>query len=439
VNRCDMHDPETHSATPNKVSDAIQAFYDQHPYPPPFADLDRYRQLWAQGDRLRVEHHLLWPVMAYREDVDVLIAGCGTSQAARHAIRQPAARVTGIDVSATALDHTRELKRRYNLANLQVRQLPIEQVGELGRTFDKIVCTGVLHHLADPDAGLRALRSVLKPDGAMHLMVYAAYGRTGIYMLQAYCRRLGIGTTEGEIQDLLSVLKELPRGHPLDHLLRGSPDFRQADALADALLNPRDRAYTVPQLFDLIEGCGLAFGRWYRQAPYLPQCGAIATTPHGARLVQLPAQEQYAALELFRGTISRHSFIVYRDDFPASPQPIRFDGQGWRDYVPIRQPGVICVEERLPPGAVAVLINQEHVDTDLVHPINREEKTWFDAIDGERTIEEIINSCAVSKGSSGRRKRVRDFFERLWRYDHVVFDASNTVKQLDKASGLRPS
>jgi SAM-dependent methyltransferase len=420
-----MHNPERHNATPNKVSDEIQAFYDQHPYPPPVADLERYRRLWEQGDRLRADYHLLWPAMAYREDVNVLVAGCGTSQAARHAIRQPAARVTGIDVSATSLDHTRKLKRQYNLANLEVCQLPIERVGELGRTFDKIICTGVLHHLSDPDAGLRALRSVLKSDGAIYLMVYAAYGRTGIYMLQEYCRRLGIGATEGEIQDLLTVLKELPRGHPLDHLLRGSPDFQKADALADALLNPRDRAYTVPQLFDLIGRCRLAFGRWYRQAPYLPQCGVIATTPHGPRLAQLPAREQYAALELFRGSISRHSFSVYRDDFSGSPQPIHFDGQGWCDYVPIRQPAVICVQERLPPGAAGVLINQEHVDTDLVHPINSDEKTWFDAINGKQTIEELMNIMAVSKGSPQRRVRVRDFFERLWQYDHVVFDASN--------------
>jgi SAM-dependent methyltransferase len=409
--------------------DEIQIFYDRHPYPPPVADLDRYRQLWKHGDRLRVDHHLLWPPMAYREDLDVLVAGCGTSQAARHAIRQPTARVTGIDVSATGLDHTRKLKREYNLANLEIRQLPIERVGELGRTFDKIICTGVLHHLSDPEIGLRALRTVLEPDGAMVVMVYAAYGRTGIYMLQAYCRRLGIGATEREIQDLLSVLKELPRGHPLDHLLRGSPDFRQADALADALLNPRDRAYTVPQLFDLIERCGLAFGRWYRQAPYLPQCGVIATTPHGSRLAQLTAQEQYAALELFRGTISRHSFSVYRDDRSAAPQPIRFDDEAWRDYVPIRQPGVVCVKERLPPGAAAVLINQEHLDTDLIHPINSDEKSLFEAIDGDRTIGEMMEDLPVSEDNPQRRERVRDFFERLWWYDHVVFDASKAAAE----------
>jgi SAM-dependent methyltransferase len=92
------------------------------------------------------------------------------------------------------------LKRKYNLNNLQFYQLPIERVNELAMSFDQIVCTGVLHHLADPDAGLSALREVLEPDGAMHFMVYAPYGRTGIYVLQEFCRRVGIDAEEGESQ-----------------------------------------------------------------------------------------------------------------------------------------------------------------------------------------------------------------------------------------------
>jgi 2-polyprenyl-3-methyl-5-hydroxy-6-metoxy-1,4-benzoquinol methylase len=84
-------------------------------------------------------------------------------------------------------------------------RLLIERVRELGQTFDQIVCTGVLHHLPDPDSGLRALRSVLAPDGAMHLMIYAAYGRAGIYMMQECCRLLGIGASEGELRDLGAI------------------------------------------------------------------------------------------------------------------------------------------------------------------------------------------------------------------------------------------
>ncbi len=48
----------------------------------------------------------------------------------------------------------------------------------------------------------------------MHLMVYAAYGRAGIYMLQEYCRRLGIGHTDQEIQDLAVTLTALPHTIP---------------------------------------------------------------------------------------------------------------------------------------------------------------------------------------------------------------------------------
>jgi SAM-dependent methyltransferase len=418
-------------------ADAVQVFYDDHPYPPPVADLDRYREAWSDPDRLRVEYHLMWPEAAYREDLEILIAGCGTSQAAKHALRQPAARVTGIDNSATSLRHTQELKRRYGLKTLKVRQLPIERVHELECQFDKIVCTGVLHHLVDPDAGLRALRAVLKPDGAMYLMLYATYGRAGIYMIKQYCRQLGVGSSEREIEDLIAVLRTLPNRHPLAPVLREAPDMRRPDALADALLHPRDRAYTVPQLFDFVERNGCKFGRWYRQAQYVPQCGALAATPHAARLTELPAQEQYAAVELYRGTIARHSFIAYRDDHPGESQLIRLGdstwtiGNRWQNYVPIRQPRTICVQKNLPPGAAGVLINQAHTYTDLILPIDRHEKRLYDAIDGRRTIAEILHQTKTPPRESRRQTRARAFFERLWWYDQVVFDASRNATAME--------
>jgi len=127
----------------------------------------------------------------------------------------------------------------------------------------------VLHHLEHPAAGLQALRGLLKPDGALHLMVYAPYGRAGIYLLQEFCRRIGIEAADADIRDLMVALKALPPGHPLEHLLREAPDFRQETELADALLHPHDRAYSVPQLFDLIASAGLTFSRWVKQATYL--------------------------------------------------------------------------------------------------------------------------------------------------------------------------
>jgi SAM-dependent methyltransferase len=420
---------EERHPTSRGISGDVQDFYERYPYPRPIASLDEYQRLWQDQRRRRADYHLYWPASPYREDRSILIAGCGTSQAAKHALRWPAARVTGIDFSATSVRCTEELKRKYDLPNLQIHQLPIERASELETRFDQIVCTGVLHHLADPDAGLSALRDVLKPNGAMHLMVYAPYGRTGIYMLQDFCRRVGIHATDEEIRDLIAALGALPPGHPLGYLLREAPDFRQEAALADALLHPQDRAYAVPQLFDFIEGGGLTFGRWVRQAPYTPHCGAMAKIPQASRMALLPVAEQYAAVELLRGTMVRHSVVAYRDDSPGDPQRVSFAGDVWLAYVPIRMSDTICVQERLPAGSAAVLINRSHTYTDLYLPIDAAEKRLFDAIDGSRTIAEIADTTATQEDAGSRLVSVRAFFERLWWYDQVVFDASHRPRR----------
>ena len=222
----------------------------------------------------------------------------------------------------------------------------------------------------------------------MHLMVYAPYGRAGIYMLQDYCRRLGIDPTIAEMRDLAIVLNTLPPDHPLWPLLRNGRDFRDEAGLADTLLNPRDRAYSVPQLFDFLDRADLSFGRWLRQAPYLPTCGAMVQSPHRARLMKLSARDQYAAMELFRGSMVEHSLVAYRNDRTNGPA-IGFDGDDWPDYVPIRLPKTVVVEEQLPPGAAAVLINRSHTYTDIYLPIDAPQKALFDAIDGRRSIGEI--------------------------------------------------
>jgi SAM-dependent methyltransferase len=416
------------------VADEVRDFYDRYPYPPPADNLEKYQRFWQDPQRLRADYHLFWPHRAYREDQSILIAGCGTSQAAKHALRWPSAEVTGIDCSAISVLSTEELKRKYHLKNLQVRQLPVERACDLGMTFDQVVCTGVLHHLADPDAGLRALRNVLKPDGAMHLMVYAPYGRAGIYMLQEFCKRLGIRAADAEIQDLVRALSALPSGHPLETLLRQAPDFRNEAALADALLHPQDRAYSVPQLFDFIKRAGLRFGRWVRQAPYSVHCGVMAKIPQADRIAHLSLEEQYAAIELFRGTMARHSMVVYHNDGAGAGvsanassnalQQISFSDDAWMDYVPIRMSDTIVVQDRLPAGAAAVLINQTHTFKDLFLPISATEKRVFDAIDGIRRIGDIVGWIQSSPQRKAEFDGARTFFQGLWWQDQVVFDVS---------------
>ena len=404
------------STMSNVNTDPIREFYTNHPYPPPLENLDRAIEMWKDENIHRAEFHLLWPDKEYRGDLDVLVAGCGTWQAAKYALTHPAARVTAIDISPTSLEHTERLKQQYEMTNIETRQLAIENVAELDQRFDQIICTGVLHHLVDPDAGLRALRSVLKPDGAMYLMLYALHGRSGIYMIQDYCRRLGIGTTPEEINDLIGVVQQMPQLHPLIATFRGDTGALNPSVLTDLLLNPRERAYSVPELLDFLERSDLKLGRWYWQAAYLPQCGAISKTTHAKKLAALSEREQYAALELWRGMMTIHSIAVLPSDY--SGEKVRFDDERYLRYVPIRLPWTICVDQRLPPGAAGVLINQTHTFTDLYVILDPQERQIFEAIDGRKSIAEIVESI------EGSGPRAREFFERLWWHDQVVFDTS---------------
>jgi SAM-dependent methyltransferase len=387
-------------------SDEIADFYEAHPYPPPVESVEGSLTGWDDNSR-RVEHFLHWPARPYREERIILLAGCGTSQAARWAGRHPKANVVGLDVSSSSLEATKRLAERHGLVNLELRELPIEEAGTLGTEFDQIVCTGVLHHLVDPEAGLRALRDVLAPEGALQLMVYGRYGRFGIDLMREYSQRLGLETTTEDIDDLRRVLGEVPSGHPISHLLRETPDFRDPGAVADALLNPRERSYSVPDLYNLLGSGGMRFARWVRQAPYRPECGIMARLPHGERIATMGEVDQYTVMEMFRGTMSRHSLIAYRDD---SPLPA-LGREAWRTYVPMIPPTVVVIEERLPPGLAAAVINRAHVDSDLVCFLSSDELAVFSAIDGRAPLGEIPGSSLA-------------LLERLWLHDLVMIDAS---------------
>ena len=170
----------------------------------------------------------------------------------------------------------------------------------------------------------------------------------------------------------------------------------------------------MPELFELVDGAGLRFGRWVRQAPYLPDCGTMSETPHAARIAALAAPEQHALMELYRGTITRHTAILFDAD-DATSGTLDFGAGDVERWIPIRVPSAVAVEERLPPGAAAALINRAHRDTDLVLFADRRQAAIFRSIDGRRTIGELGTDAAP-------------FVERLWRHDLVVLDTNSPAR-----------
>ena len=112
--------------------------------------------------------------------------------------------------------------------------------------------------------------------------------------------------------------------------------------------------------------------------------------------------------------MTNHDFIV-QHGHAKNPS---FDGEQYLEYVPIRRAWTMCAEDQLPPGAVGVLLNRTHLFDDLFLPVNEQEKQLYEAIDGQRNISEIVEGLKSSSPVA------RDFFEKLWWFDQVVFDMS---------------
>ena len=291
--------------------EAVQELYERFPYPDPVDDVEPFIALrrymtWNPNH----SWSLYFPQEEKREDIQVLVAGCGTRAGFMTAACLPGATVTCVDISAASIGISQETCERAGLTNVEHIQLPLEEVASLGRDFDFIHCHGVLHHLADPVAGLKALGSVLRPEGAMSLMVYARYGRAGLYMLQELSQRLGLEVSETTAKALQEMCWLLPASHPF-RSVGYTPKQRIAiNEVLDMLAHPRDISYATDDVRDLIAGAGLKMHRWLGQAKYSPRVGPMQGSAIGLEVMKQPFWKRSATAELLKGNISKHSFIV---------------------------------------------------------------------------------------------------------------------------------
>ena len=107
-------------------------------------------------------------------------------------------------------------------------------------------------------------------------------------------------------------------------------------------------------------------------------------------------------MELWRGLMSNHSVLVHRSDMNDEGSNIRFDNEQLLQYVPIRLPWTMCVQERLPPGFAGALVNQTHLFPDLYLLVDAKEKQMYEAIDGRRSIAEIVDKVEGSAPTAPR-------------------------------------
>ena len=302
---------------------SVKEQYEVYPYPERNPEDERKRLITGSPSRPEeIDHYLFGGERDWSKPLRVLVAGGGTGDA----LIQLAQLMTsaGAPYEITYLDLS-EASRRIAEARAEVRGLTnirfhtgsLLDAPEFG-PFDYIDCCGVLHHLPEPEAGFAALRQALAPGGGMGFMVYATYGRSGVYPLQqAFAEVLAGLPAQERLRRAKAIVASLPAGHPF----AANPvlmDHEQSDAgFYDLLLHSQDTPYDVPRLLETCAQTG-----WKLQSfcqPGLYDLARITEVPDGMD----PAQSM-AAAEKLSGVIRKHvGYLVPADEERPLPRPGR--------------------------------------------------------------------------------------------------------------------
>jgi SAM-dependent methyltransferase len=398
--------------TDDPRADVVSRQYERWQYPEPIQDLKAWlTDNWEYLDPSHV-NRTFWPDREYKPDLDILIAGCGTNQAAVIAYTNPAAKVVAVDISQPSLDHQQYLKDKHRLHNLELHLLPIEDLPSLGLDFDLILSTGVLHHMADPLVGMKALAGCARQNGAIGVMLYAQYGRTGVYLLQSLFRDLGMGQDDASLRMVKETISLLPSDHLVQSYFRLAPDLQYDAGLVDTFLHGRDRAYTVEDCIDLVTSAGLVFQGWLNNAPYYPHDEFAPESELYAALNALPETKLWSAMDRLNTNNGCHIFMACRPDRPKKSYTIDFSTRDSLDYVPLMRwrCGLSGADIYRPDWRMGLTPYQ---------------LAFVQYVDGRRPIREIAALVAQSGESPHTstvhlEKFARKLFQSLWRLDFLA-------------------
>lgn len=266
----------------NDVSLLVQNQYEESPYPRWVKCApDEITQPIDMRLRNDFPHAPCRPI-GRPDGLDVLIAGCGTGQqAVMMARRYAGAHILAVDLSRASLCYAKHRTDALGLDNIEYGQADILKLNSLGRQFDVIACTGVLHHLADPLEGWRVLLSILRPNGIMHIALYSELARADIVAAREFAAMRGYQATIDDIRRYRQDILALDDASPA-RAITWRADFYATSDCRDLVFHVQEHRFTMPQIKDFLASNGLTFIgfdhdadvllRYQKQFPDDPAC-----------------------------------------------------------------------------------------------------------------------------------------------------------------------
>jgi ubiquinone/menaquinone biosynthesis C-methylase UbiE len=256
----------------NSVSIATRNQYEENPCP-----------RWSSANAMPQSKS----VLERTEGLEILNAGCGTGHETITAAQTlTTSNFLGVDLSLSSLAYGKRQADEAGLDNVKFMQGDIAEVNKLDKTFDIILCSGVLHHMEDTQKGLNSLASIMKPKGSRMLVaLYSKIAREHLFSdIWSHIEQKGYKANDKDIRQFrLDVLESEP-----DHFLRNTQKFRDFSSLSecrDMLFHVQENLHTLLDIEKLIDNAGLKLMRVLTQ-PELTQ-HYLKTFPEDSKALNL--------------------------------------------------------------------------------------------------------------------------------------------------------
>ncbi len=255
---------EEESDTANDISQSVQKMYEENPYPRfRYSDHTEKELSKTISGIIKLEttkKNQYYPAELSSINISpkVLIAGCGTGTQVIMASRYKNAQITAIDLSSNSLAYAMRNTRNYGMNDVNFKRMDLLNASSLGKKFDVIECSGVLHHMKEPDKGLTALIEQLKPCGYIKLGLYSEIARSVIVEARSLIQKLGFtGTPESIKRFRKKILDGELKG--LESLAKFGKDFYSLSECRDLCFHVQEHRYTTKKLQRLLDSHDLSF------------------------------------------------------------------------------------------------------------------------------------------------------------------------------------
>ena len=413
--------PARAAASPAKTDAMVRAQYEAMPYPPRDpADEAKRLVVCTPSHLLEINHYLYAGRRDFSQPFRALIAGGGTGDACVMLAQQLQdlkcpAEVVYLDISEASRAIAEARAQARGLRNIRFLTASLLALPSLGLgLFDYIDCTGVLHHLKDPQAGLDTLAAALAPEAGLGVMLYGEYGRSGVYPMQDMLRTLApLGSDHAA---RVAMAKRLIRFLPPTNLFRRNTflnDHLSGNdaALYDLLLHSQDRAYTVPQVAEMTRRANLRLVSFMEPIRYEPVT-YMSDPQIGRDVAALPFLDRAAFAERLASNLTTHIFYATKAGYDTVARP-----EDTSAIPVLREMDAATLAQGLKPNTPLVA-NLEGFPwraqlPPLASPIVAQ-------IDGRRTIAEIYTAMAMRGGLP-----VWDEFHQQFEQIYVVLNGIN--------------